>query len=162
MIEERHSAMADGVEAGLFKGGADEAVVNQVASEGLRGVVNGMLQDVDTLEEQTAISTYIRTNGNLGAELISSERLEVLEQFRPYMNLETSKPVIAEMTQVNAGLNAVRRAEQARLDAEAEVRKRAALLAFTDAQGAARFRTSASASRRACSARRTALRPALT
>lgn len=135
LIEERKTAMKDGIDADLFKAGADSAVVDQIAASGIKGAVNGMLPYVDTIEEQVAITTYVATNGRAVSALISQENLKVLETFKPYMNARTSAPIVAEMNAINTRVNSVRRVQQAALEAELEAQRRAARLAFETSQG---------------------------
>jgi hypothetical protein len=130
IIQERSTATQEGESAGLMKEGSSKSVENSLATAAISGMMGKMLQEVEDPAEQAALSVYFMTQGASQGALIDPDRKAQIDQFMPYVNLQTSGKIIQSMDSMNSDLNRIREVERQRAKAEADRQARIAIVDF--------------------------------
>lgn len=130
IIQERSTATKEGESAGLMKEGASKSVENSLATAAISGMMNNILQEVEDPAEQAALSVYFMTQGASQGALIDPDRKAQIDQFMPYVNLQTSGKIIQSMDSMNSDLNRIRAVERQRAKAEADRQARIDIVDF--------------------------------
>lgn len=130
IIQEGSTGTKEGESAGLMEKGASKSVENSLATAAISGMMNNILQEVEDPAEQAALSVYFMTQGASQGALIDPDRKAQIDQFMPYVNLQTSGKIIQSMDSMNSDLNRIRQVNQQRVKSEADRQARINVLDF--------------------------------
>ena len=127
LIEERVTATSDAEQADLpIKAGASQQVRSNMGGIAVSGMLSSMMPNVEDPIEQAAIQAYIQSQGQIGGDLIDAGRLERLDQYLPYVDINNTPSIITSFNRTTSNLNSIRaaQAEKANSLAASEARQR--------------------------------------
>lgn len=131
MVESRTGMTANGIAAGLLKGGSDQATKDGLSVDAAAGILQNVLKDASGVQS-ASIATYMMSQGLEGGGNLSADQKAALDLIRPYITRDNTAAILGEFNRIQGGYAAIRAAQVAERQTEIDQALRDAKKAATE------------------------------